>query len=54
MAQIISSPAVIGGPRLILRAEGRVMFLLATLACVVPGLQDTHLGALGPGRKAPA
>jgi hypothetical protein len=52
MAKIISSPAVIGGPRLILRAEGQVMFLLATLACVVPGLQDRHLGALGPGRKA--
>jgi hypothetical protein len=54
MAQIISSPAVIGGPRLILRAEGQVMCLLATLACVVPGFQDTHFGALGPGRKAPA
>ena len=30
------------------------MCLLATLACVVHGLQDTHFGALGPGRKAPA
>jgi hypothetical protein len=54
MAQIISSSAVIGGPRLFLRAKGQVMFLLATLACVIPGFQDTHLGAFGPGRKAPA
>ena len=37
MAKIISSPAVVGGPRLILRAEGLAMFALATLAYFVLG-----------------